>query len=181
MSNNKDIFALMGETIRLNTINVKLTKEEEFTLEPISLKAEDIASKIDELVCQEGYEDIKKLDGKKCLYTYSQNRMTENYAKLLVKVEDGDMYALIADTIRNDSKIYPRPTDVKLFTKNPYNFKEKDFMDILSQIKQMEGFEDIKESRASNDALYLYSELHMSQTYADSLTEWIEVTSLECP
>lgn len=181
MSDNKDIFALMGEAIRINTINVKLTKDEEFTLEPISLKAEDVVNKIDELISREGYEDIKKLKGKKCVYTYSQNKMTENYAKLLVKVEDGDMYSLIADTIRNDSKIYPRPTDVKLFTKSPYNFKDKEFMDILSQIKQMEGFEDIKESRASNNALYLFSELHMSQAYADSLTEWIEVTSLECP
>ena len=181
MSNNKDIFALMSETIRINTINVKLTKEEEFTLEPISLKAEDVESKIDELLSREGFEDIKKANGKKCIYLYSDKHMTDNYAKLLVKVEDGDLFSLIAETVRNDSKIYPRTTDIKLFTKSPYNFKENEFMDILSKIKQKEGFEDIKESRASNDALYLYSELHLSKVYADSLTEWIEVASLECP
>lgn len=178
---DKNVLQVMGDLIRSNTLKVKLTKEEEFTLEPIALKAEEIAEKLDELIIHEGYEDIKRIKGKKCIYTYSQKHMTDNYAKLLVQVEDGDLFSLIADTIRYDSKTYPRTTDIKLFTKSPYNFKEKDFLDLLEQLKQKEGFEDIKESIASNNAVYLYSEKYLSQAYADSLTEWIEVTSLECP
>ncbi len=181
MGDHKDINLLIGEAIRLNTINIKLTKAEDLTMEPISLKADEVTNKLEELTKIEGYEDIKLLKGKKTLYCYSEKHMTGSYAKLLVGVEDGDLFALIADTIRNDSKIYPRTTDIKLFTKSPYNFKEKELMDILGQLMKSEGYEDIKESRASNNALYLYSELHLSKAYADSLTEWIEVTSLECP
>ncbi len=181
MSDNKDINLLIGETIRLNTKNVKLTKEEDFTLEPISLKADEVANRLEELTNIEGFEDVKLLKGKKTSYYYSNKHMTESYAKLLVRVEDGDLFALIADTIRNDSKIYPRSTDIKLFTKSPYSFKEQELIGIIEQLMKTEGYEDIKESRASNNALYLYSELHLSKAYADSLTEWIEVTSLECP
>ncbi len=70
-----------------------------------------------------------------------------------------DPCATIATMVRNESRVYPQPTNIELFAE----------------------FKDIQLIHASTDARYLYSNLYMDEDHARSLVEWEEVEREENP
>lgn len=177
----KDTIDLMADLVRDNSIEVRLTNAEEFLEEPINLEAEEIIPSINELREREENEDICTIKGTKSIYLYSEEHISHNYANSLARVEEKDLLKLVAETVREESKLYPRPTPSRTFTLKPFNITKEELKEILSQLKTKEEYEDIKEVRASNGALYLYSERHMTKIYANSLAEWDEVERHENP
>ncbi len=170
----------LAELIRADSVQGKLTPLEYLeTLE--SPEEETVVEQINLLLTDEAYSDIIKLEGQKDKYFYSSRHMADNYAIILIKIADGNLFELIASTVRHESKLYPRPTDGKLFLKAPFNFQKENLEKVLSQIKNHEAYQDINEVYASNGALYLYSNQYLSQTYAKSLAQWIEIEQFETP
>ncbi len=176
-----DIVQLMAELVRSNSVDSKLTKSEEFTFEPISLPEEEIGDRMKILRESEEYQDIQFIEGTSEIYLYSKQYMTNNYAIILARIEEQDFLSLIAKMVRDDSRIYPRPTDVRLFSVSQFNFSDEEFKQFLEEIKKNEVFKDIQEVRASNEALYLYSDKYLVTDHAIALTEWIEVIQKEIP
>lgn len=177
----KDKVLLVAEHIRDMSAEGKLTRYEDFYSEPLSLTEEEVGTLKDRFKDSEDYSDITAIQGSSGTYLYSTNKMTLNYAKLMVRIEDKDLLKTIAETVREESKIYPRPTDAQLFLNSPFNFTDKELIDVLKQIKTKPEYSDIKETRASNDALYIYSDKYLEDGYASYLAEWIEVGQPQNP
>jgi|GEM_PF-2011353 hypothetical protein len=125
--------------------------------------------------------DLKKIRGKEDTYYFSDQSMTEAYAVHLFRIEERDPLKLVAETVRDESNLYPRPTDVRVFLGSPFNFSEQYLADVLKQLSLHQEFADIRSCNASNGALYLYSSRYLGDAYAQSLAEWMEVGQKENP
>lgn len=177
----KDKVELIGEYIREKSFECKTVNAEEFLEEPFLLEVDELLSSIDELKERQEFKDIYTIKGNEVIYLFSDKHITHNYAKNMVMVEERDLLKLVAETVRNESKSYPRPTDSKLFFKSPFKLKREEFNNVLELLKGEEEYTDIKETKASNNALYLYSDKYMTKMHANSLAEWIEVESNQNP
>lgn len=171
----------MAELIRRTSSSYKLTKEEDFAAEPISLTGEELKEKIAELLADEEYKDIGEIKGRKGNYYYSEKYMVRNYAILLARIEDRDLLALIAETVRDESKTYPRPTDLKLFYEHPFNLTKNVLEEAVKRLGEDPRFPDIRQTKCSNGAIYLYSDLYMHPDQAAAQAEWLEVLIHENP
>lgn len=176
-----DKVALVGCFIRDKSYESQLTNAEDFLDEPLLLEVDEVLPMIDELKAREEFSDICIIKGKEKIYLFSENHITKNYAKMMISVEEKDLLKLIAETVREESKIYPRPTDARLFSKSPFKLSKEEFYEVYEQLKKKEEYQDIQETRASNNALYLYSDKFMKKAHAASLTEWIEVEAGQNP
>lgn len=176
-----DKVTLMGLFIRDNSMSGNLTKAEDFVDEPLSLEVDEVLPLLEELKEREDFSDIIVKKGSETIYLFSENYITKNYAKLMILVEEKDLLKMIAETVRDESRIYPRPTDTRLFSRAPFNLARDEFIQVYDELKKKEEYMDIKETRASNQALYLYSDKYMKLAYARSLAEWVEVEAEQNP
>ncbi len=171
----------IADFIRENSSNGKLTKQEDLYLEPINLSDNSIVETLQALTSDPEYNDIVQRKGKERSYMYSTKRMTENYADMVFRVEEKELLRLLVDTVRYESRIYPRPTTISLFSAKPFNFNEQQTQELLKQVIEKDEYSDILEIRASNGSLYLYSRKYMTKDHAVALTEWIEVEQYQTP
>ncbi len=138
--------------------------------------AEDIEPYLAEMANDERYQDIQKIViSTGAVYLYSETSITQNYAVILGRAAANDPAATIAETVREESKIYPRPTNIDLFKDQVFNVSPDELETFITQTLEQEDFQDIKLILASTGARYLYSDQFMNADYAQSLVEWQEV------
>lgn len=167
-----DKLTMIVELVRNHSAAAKLTRADELTIEPIALSRDEIAGKLESIKSFEEYHDICVIEGSQAKYLFSDQHMTRNYAKMLARVEDKDLMALIAGSVRDESRIYPRPTRVTLFAEEPFRLAGSDFDTVLQQMQANPEYSDIKEFRDSRDNRYLCSEQYLSLDHALGLAEW---------
>lgn len=172
---------MIAETIREQSREVRLMRIEEFYAEPYSLAVEVVQEALNKFETEAVYGDIQRIPGAKTLYLYSTTHIRENYAMMLARVEEKDMFKTIAETVRHESKTYPRTTNIKLFTVAPFNFKREEILDVIQELEKRPEYEDIKQVKASNGAICLYSEKYLTKARAAAMTEWDEVERFENP
>lgn len=177
----QDKVTLMGTFVRDRSYEGQLTNAEDFLDQPLGFEVDEVLTLIDELKTREEFADICVSKGKEKIYLYSENYITKNYANMMISVEEKDFFKMIAQTVREESRIYPRPTDARLFTKAPFKLSKEEFYEVYKELKKKDEYKDIQETRASNNALYLYSDKYIKKTLAASLTEWIEVEAEQNP
>lgn len=125
------------------------------------------------------YPDIRHVAGPTGLvYLYSVNHMTETYARLLARVEANDPAALIAETVREESMIYPRPTQIGLFYAPVFHLQDCNMEAIVDSLLSREAYKDIKKIVAPTGAVYLYSDMYMEPALAERYVQWEEVEKL---
>jgi hypothetical protein len=125
------------------------------------------------------YPDIRQVAGPAGLeYFYSVNFMTQTYARLLARVEAHNPAALIAETVREESLIYPRPTRVGLFYAPVFQLQECHVETIVESMLVCDEYQDIKKIVAPTDAIYLYSDRYLDQALAERYVQWEEVEKL---
>jgi hypothetical protein len=164
------------------------------TLKPLSelaevLKAQAGASEdpslappeLEALIAEVAEDDIKLMRGTRDTYYFSENHITAAYALHLFRVVERDPARMVADTVRDESRTYPRPTPAYVFLGPPFNMTEAQLDGVLWQISQRNDMTDIKSTTVSNGALYLYSTLHLTVLHAETLAEWNEVGQAENP
>lgn len=128
------------------------------------------------------YQDIKSVIGPAGAgYLYCATHMTENYAKLLARVEQKNPFAIIAETVREESKIYPRPTKVALFYEPVFEIDANLMQTAVESISQRQEYKDIKKIVAPTGAVYLFSDLYLSPPQAEAFVQWEEVDKLNNP
>lgn len=120
----------------------------------------------------EKYKDIVIVKGSKATYLYSEHSMTTNFANIMIRLEDKDVFTTIAETVRFDSKTYPRATNSTAFFDYPYYIPKDQFGDIVKGLGNKPDFKDIHTYTASNGGLYLYSDLYMPPERAANLVEF---------
>ena len=126
-------------------------------------------------------EDLKEIPGHDGLPRYySAQCMSEAYARLLVRKE-GNPLLLIAETVRENSKIYPRPVRIDIFRNEPFDLTEEEISTCLQKMKEEDQYKDIAQTTTSEGTVFLYSTLHLEPDYASMLAEWVDVGQYRNP
>ena len=111
---------------------------------------------------------------------YSSQFMTNSYAGLLLRKEGKPLY-LIAETVRENSALYPRPLPLGAFEQPPFSLSREEILDGLERMAADDAYRDIARTRTSTGNEYLYSTAHLEADYASSLAEWIDVGQYDNP
>jgi hypothetical protein len=90
---------------------------------------------------------LKAPDGSRRFY--SEQFITEAYAAILLQ-KQGDPQQLIAEIVRENSRIYPRPVPLDLFTLLPFDLEEQNVMDFIGQMAENKVYKDIVLISTSN-------------------------------
>jgi hypothetical protein len=141
-----------------------------------------IEDHLDLILDDERYKDLKLVSNSRgSRYFYSEDHMTATYATVLARAEANDPLGTIAATVREDSRIYPRPTSLGTFSAPIFNMDVRELQRYSEEIASRPEYADIKIARASNGAIYLYSEQFLDPDWARSTVEWEEVGKYENP
>lgn len=177
----KDKIDIVYEYIREKSQNHKLSNAEDFLEEPFELDVEETIELIDDLKTKEEFGDIKVVERENKIFLFSENFISNNYANMMIMVEEKDLLKLVANTVREESKNYPRPTAFKLFSYAPFKITKEQLDEVIKQMENIEEYSDIKQVKTSNKKPYLYSEKFMTKQHAYSLAEWTEVGQANNP
>lgn len=116
------------------------------------------------------YEDIECLtsDDGRSMY-YSTGFMTARYAAL---VAGRNSPVVMAEIVRENSELYPRPVPLEFFMDDPLNLSMEQIGHFLDHISKNPEFDDICSIRTSTGRVFLYSRRGLDQDHADALAEW---------
>jgi len=131
--------------------------------------------------CVEESEDLYELsveDGSQRYY--SSHFMTETYARILLQ-KQGDPLRLIAETVRKNSAVYPRPVPLDIFTQPPFDLARQEVLNNLERMAADEQYRDILPTTTSAYSVFLYSTLHLEPDHAAMLAEWLDVGRFNNP
>ncbi len=146
------------------------------------LTPEQVEKYLAEMGDKDKFQDVKQLTGPNgVLWLYSEQGMTSNYATLLARVEARDPCRTIAETVREESRTYPRPTKVTLFYNEVFQIDGVNLESFVERTLQEPEYKDIKKIVASTGAVYLYSDLYMPAGQAEYLVEWEEIGKYKNP
>ncbi len=146
------------------------------------LDAVDTLAVLADMANQAEYADIRHLalpNGQ--VLVYSQRFITDAYARLHARIIAGDRLALVAETVRLESKQYPRPTPADVFLDEPYHLSREELDAVLAALPTAGQYDDVRQIVASTKRLYLYSDHAIDEQYARSLMEWEEVGRFQNP
>ncbi|MCK5606279.1 hypothetical protein KAR91_30545 [Candidatus Pacearchaeota archaeon] len=179
----EDIKPMIAEKVRDNSKNFnKLTGIDSLFTEGPALETEKIKAALADMQEDDSYHDIKPIFASTgALYLYSDTHITDSYASILARAEANDPCATIASTVRDESRIYPRPTSVELFKESVFNIDPVELETHVSRTIERQEFKDIKMISVSTGVHYLYSDLYMNEAHARSLAEWEEVEQYDNP
>ncbi len=113
-------------------------------------------------------------------YFFSSQFMTESYARILIQRESDPML-LIAEMVRENSAVYPRPVPLSSFQNSPFDWTQEEIQCFLNQMDRRDAFKDIQQTTSSLGTAFLYSTLHLDPGYASMLAEWIDVGQANNP
>ena len=128
-----------------------------------------------------GVNDVVLIRERERSYLYSERYMTRPYAEAAACAGCRDICYAIAQTVRTDSRTYPRPTPLAVFSEAPFLFSREALARALQEISEDPKYADILRVQASDGSAYLFSAVHMDPAHARSLTEWIAVGHLKNP
>jgi hypothetical protein len=126
-------------------------------------------------------EDFIKLhtDGEEPSF-FSSQFMSESYARILIQ-KRADPMLLIAEIVRENSAIYPRPVPLDMFKGSPFDLTLEEIQATLAQMGIRDDYRDIKQTASSVGTVFLYSTLHLDPGYASMLAEWVDVGQANNP
>lgn len=119
--------------------------------------------------------DIAQMQGKKALYVYSTDLMTDTYARWAFLAKEDNSVATFVECVRQESKTYPRPMIYKALMNHPFDLTEDQVLDAWKATQETNLYPDIKSINASNGDVYFYSDTYLTEDYAKSLAEYYSV------
>jgi hypothetical protein len=105
---------------------------------------------------------------------YSSQFITEAYAVILLQ-KQGDPLQLIAEIVRQNSRVYPRPVPLDIFTLPPFDLAKKKVLNYIGQMAAIKTYHDIVLVTTSTSREFLYSSLYLEAAHASMLAEWFDV------
>lgn len=165
-----------GTLVSPEEIQVLLLREGLLSPESESHEFTDI---LEELTREENnIQKILDRDGKP--HYYSARHLDKAYALILVQRKDNAL-ELIADTVRENSRIYPRPVPLVLFVGPPFSMSLDEIEAYRMKMTESKEHSDIVSTATSAGTIFLYSTLYLSPSYAEYLAEWLDVGQFENP
>ena len=134
----------------------------------ISEEDEDYAQFKTQVLESEGIKDAGEGE-ENCLY--SSSFMVPSYAALLKDIQDNNIAKLFADFVRKESKLYPRPTPLFVFSGPPFNYSEETIEATLASMKDSDNYSDIQRFTGGDGQEYLCSTTSMSVDYGKAIVD----------
>jgi len=125
--------------------------------------------------------DIEHVTSAGAALYYSTRSMTGRYAELKARAGRGDLAAAVAETVRDESATYPRPTPVAAFLEPPFNISPDALDGLVARVLADPASNDICLVEASDGSRFLFSTRHLDARHAASLAEWVAVGRGENP
>ena len=114
--------------------------------------------------------DIRSLPGRDGEeYLFCIRYMTENYARMLARVGANDPCYTILETVREESRVYPRPTNVELFKYGMFSIDREKLDEYVEKV--LKDNDDINGYRSSTGNVYLYSTSYLPDAQAALIVE----------
>ncbi len=138
------------------------------------LQSDDIATRLGEIAQDDvTFPDIKSIAGPTGkVYFYSQKFMTETYARILARVKAEDPCLTIAETVREESRVYPRVTNTELFKYALFRIDREEIDKHVARVQEL--YEDIKSIKSPTGSVYLYSTRYLTPDWAAYLAKKVE-------
>ncbi|ABK16775.1 hypothetical protein Sfum_1081 [Syntrophobacter fumaroxidans MPOB] len=111
---------------------------------------------------------------------FSEQSMTVAYARLQLLKGRGPL-GMMAEVIREHSRVYPRPVPLALFRCAPFSLSDDDIALCLKEMTGLLPYRDIAHLTTSIGNLYAYSTDHLEPGHAAMLAEWADVGQVENP
>jgi hypothetical protein len=125
--------------------------------------------------------DIAMIQERDEVFLSSELSMSRAFAAAAARAGCRDICWAIAQTVRNDSQTYPRPTPLSAFGESPFFFS-KDLLDrAMQDILDDPQYADIRSIRSSDGSIFLFSSAHLDPARAESLAEWLAVGHVRNP
>jgi hypothetical protein len=126
-------------------------------------------------------EDLKEMFNRDGIpYYYSAQSLSEAYARILVRKEENPLL-LMAEIVRENSAIYPRPVPLDLFKESPFDLTQEEILERLKKMGEQGEYQDISQTTTSIGTIFLYSKRHLDSGYASMLAEWLDVGQANNP
>jgi len=127
------------------------------------------------------HNDIKVvLDDSGDAFYFSEQFMTGAYARVLLLKYQGPL-KMMAEVIREHSRLYPRPVPLALFQCAPFNLDNDEIVLCLKEMIGKLPYRDIERLTTSIGNVFAYSTDHLDPGYAAMLAEWVDVGLVENP
>jgi hypothetical protein len=128
-----------------------------------------------------GIQDIALIHHGEREYFYSELLMTHSYAEMAARARNTNACLVIAETVRDDSRIYARPTPIAIFMDAPFQIPQDSLSQALEDMCGDPRYSDVRSVWASDDSRFLFSSIYLHPAQAESLVEWAAVGRLQNP
>ena len=126
-------------------------------------------------------EDLQEVaDPNGLVHFCSSQHMTEAYVSILLR-KKGNPLVLMAEIVRENSAVYPRPIPLETFKQPPFEMTEDEIKACLQQMGEHEEYTDIRQTTTSIGTIYLFSASHLEPDHASMLAEWLDVRQYQSP
>jgi hypothetical protein len=126
-------------------------------------------------------EDLREISGRDGTPRYySTQSLSETYARILIQKKENPLL-LMAEIVRENSAIYPRPVPLDIFRESPFDLTQEEILDCLKKMAEQGEYQDITQTTTSIGTIFLYSTQHLEPDYASSLAEWLDVGQANNP
>lgn len=149
----------------------ELAVESGFISPDVTNPQELLAAYLDELASEYNEIAFMTSDDGQPLY-YSTQFMTESYAALILK-KSAPMF--MAEIVRENSEIYPRPVSLEFFLDDPLNFSMEQIRHFLDHMCTTPELDDIRSVKTSTGRVFLYSSRSLDPDHAHALAEWYDL------
>ncbi len=188
MVQEETIYLAIVRTIRERSETGLLTQSEEILTELIRqglLKSGEADARshfeaaLKEVIDKD--EDIREISGSNgILCYYSGLSLSETYARILAQKKENSL-SLMAEIVRENSSIYPRPVPLDIFKESPFDFTHEELLVCLKKMTEQREYQDIAQTITSIGTIFLYSAQHLEPDYASSLAEWVDEGQVNNP
>lgn len=126
------------------------------------------------------HEDLRVVTGQDELpFYYSLLYVSQTYA--IIMACKASPLRLIAETVRKNAALYPRPVPLDMFQASPFDLKPEEIQAALGAMASQDQYNDIAFSMTSVGTVYLYSTKYMDHRFAALLAERDDVDLLHNP
>jgi len=178
ISRIEELKFLIAEKVRADSKNdARLTSIAD--LQPLApeMEQEGFAAVLDELRIDGRYADIKAVTSPTGdVYYHSDRHMSGYYALVLARVAANDPVFTVASMVRDESRIYPRPTCIALFMEPMFGIPASDLKAVFDGMLQQPAYSDIKLMvHPDTGAAYAYSSKYLDGDAAYKMMHYVEV------
>lgn len=164
-----EIQTRIADKVRGDSQNLaRLTSVDTVNLLLSDIEIDEPAVSLADMQGDKRYQDIRSVVASTgAVYLYSETYITKNQAEIRVQTEDAKVK--IALRVREDSKNLAKVIGIDVLDSLVPDLEPEKTKDCVAELLEDDRYRDITSVVASTGAVYLFSETHMTRSYADIL------------